>query len=127
MLEIRESKGNEWQKVILIDHLFCTTTYQKLTKKLLTLNKTVLVCQNRSCKSRGSARVLKAFQASAIPNTEVVGSGCLGQCGNGSMVLILPEEIWYDRVAPNEVKTLVEQHLLQGQPVKSMLYRVKHP
>lgn len=42
------------------------------------------------------------------------------------MVLILPEEIWYSRVAVDEVKTLVEQHLLKGQPVKSMLYPVKH-
>lgn len=88
--------------------------------------KTVLVCQNRTCKASGSAKVLQAFQNCSLTDSEIVGSGCLGQCGNGPMVLILPEEIWYSRVTANEVKTLVEQHLDRGQPVKSMLYPTKH-
>ena len=91
------------------------------------MKKTVLVCQNRTCKSSGSLAVLQAFQSFKIPNVTVIGSGCLAQCGNGPMVLILPEEIWYDRITPNEVKILLEQHLLEEQPVESMLYRVKHP
>ena len=91
-------------------------------------SKTVLVCQNRSCKASSSAKVLQAFQNSLpdVENVEVIGSGCLGQCGNGPMVLILPDAIWYSRVAPHEVKILVEQHLHKGQPVRSMLYPVKH-
>ena len=93
--------------------------------ELLAPNKTVLVCQNRTCKASGSVKVLKAFQNS-ICDVEIVGSGCLGQCGNGPMVLVLPEEIWYSRVSPHEVKTLIEQHLHEGQPVRSMLYPAKH-
>ena len=89
-------------------------------------NKTVLVCQNRTCKASGSVKVLQAFQNNSDTDVEVIGSGCLGQCGNGPMVLVLPEETWYSRVAPHKVKTLVEQHLDRGQPVKSMLYPVKH-
>ena len=91
------------------------------------MSKTVLVCQNRACKSSGSKEVLKAFQAYSIPGVRVIGSGCLVQCGNGPMVLILPDEIWYSKVSPNEVKAIVEQHLLKNQPVESMLYSVKHP
>ena len=91
------------------------------------MKKTVLVCQNRTCKSHGSLAVLQAFQSFSIPDVVVIASGCLAQCGNGPMVLILPDEIWYDRITPNDVKILVEQHLLQEQPVGSMFYRVKHP
>lgn len=98
-----------------------------MTQNSLTPNKTVLVCQNRTCKASGSVKVLKAFQkCDSFPETEIVGSACLGQCGNGPMVLVLPEEIWYCRVTANEVKTLIEQHLLEGQPVRSMLYPAKH-
>lgn len=97
-----------------------------MTQNSLTPNKTVLVCQNRTCKSSGSAKVLQALQNCSISDIEIIGSGCLGQCGNGPMVLILPEETWYSRVASHEVKTLVEQHLHRGQPVKSMLYPAKH-
>ncbi len=76
------------------------------------MSKTVLVCQNRTCKLSGSREVLKAFQAYSIPDVTVIGSGCLAQCGNGVMVLILPEEIWYSKVSPNQVKAIVERHLL---------------
>ena len=86
-----------------------------------------MVCQGPTCKSYGSSAVLEAFLASSIPEVTVVGSSCLAQCGNGPMVLILPEEIWYQQISPDKVKILVEQHLLKEQPVQSMLYFVKHP
>ncbi|NEQ32783.1 MAG: (2Fe-2S) ferredoxin domain-containing protein [Leptolyngbya sp. SIO4C5] len=83
----------------------------------------ILVCQNRSCRRYGSAQVLRAFQQAGV---EAERSGCLGQCGNGPMVLVLPEEIWYDRVIPRQVDKIVEQHLQQGLPVRSLLYRKFH-
>ncbi|HEY9620877.1 MAG TPA: (2Fe-2S) ferredoxin domain-containing protein [Crinalium sp.] len=85
------------------------------------------VCQGNACRRGGSERVLEALRAIAPSDTTIVASGCLGQCGNGPMVLVLPEEIWYCRVHPTEVLTLVERHLQQGQPVQAMLYRKFHP
>ncbi|MDJ0576914.1 MAG: (2Fe-2S) ferredoxin domain-containing protein [Xenococcaceae cyanobacterium MO_234.B1] len=90
------------------------------------MNKTVLVCQNRACKISGSTAVLQAFQAYSIPGVTVIGSGCLAQCGNGTMVLILPEEIWYSQVSPDNVKAIVEQHLRKDKPVESMVYKTKY-
>ena len=75
------------------------------------MNKTVLVCQNRTCKLSGSTEVLRAFQAYSIPDVTVIGSGCLAQCGNGVMVLILPDKIWYSQVSPDKVKAIVKEHL----------------
>ncbi len=98
-----------------------------MIKESSTLSRTVLVCQGNTCKSYGSSAVLEAFRAFSIPEVTVVGSSCLAQCGNGPMVLILPEEIWYHQIAPDKVKILVKQHLLKKQPVQSMLYPVKHP
>lgn len=71
--------------------------------------------------------VLKAFHSLPIPNVTVTPSGCLGQCGNGPMVLVLPDRVWYSGVLPQEVPLLVEQHLLGGQKVKQMLYYRFHP
>jgi (2Fe-2S) ferredoxin len=42
------------------------------------------------------------------------------------MVLVLPETIWYGAVQPKEVPAVVDRHLRQGQPVRSMLYRKFH-
>ncbi|MTJ10317.1 MULTISPECIES: ferredoxin [unclassified Anabaena] len=87
----------------------------------------VQVCQHRTCRKQGAKEVLAALQAFPIANTTVTVSGCLGQCGNGPMVLVLPEMVWYCRVQPQEIPRLVEQHLLGGKKVKKMLYYRFHP
>ncbi|TAF03019.1 MAG: (2Fe-2S) ferredoxin domain-containing protein [Nostocales cyanobacterium] len=91
------------------------------------MNKFVQVCQHRTCRKQGAAEVLAAFQALPVPDVTVTGTGCLGQCGNGPMVLVLPDMVWYNRVLPQEVPQLVEKHLLGGQRVKPMLYYRFHP
>jgi len=63
----------------------------------------------------------------AIADITLVDCSCLGQCGNGPMVLILPEKIWYSQVQAEEVPLIVEQHLRGGNPVSAMLYRRFHP
>ncbi|KAF3885488.1 (2Fe-2S) ferredoxin domain-containing protein [Tolypothrix bouteillei VB521301] len=73
-------------------------------------SKCIRVCQNRACRKQGAAKVLAAFEARLIPGVTVSGCGCLGQCGNGPIVLVLPERIWYRGVRPHEVPLLVEQH-----------------
>ncbi len=89
--------------------------------------KCVRVCQNRTCKKQGAVKVLAAFIAFPVLEVEVTASGCLGQCGNGPMVLVLPDMVWYSGVRPQEVPLLIEQHLLGGQRVKQMLYYRFHP
>ncbi len=86
----------------------------------------VLVCQSRSCRKLGAAAVLAAFQSSPVTEVTVMGSNCLGQCGSGPMVLVLPEEIWYSGVYASEVPAVIERHLQGGRPVQSMLYPKYH-
>ena len=90
-------------------------------------SRTILVCQGHTCSLSDSAQVLVAFQVHSPPDVKITGCGCLGQCGNGPMVLILPEETWYSGVLCDAVTIIIEQHLLWGKPVVSMLYRKFHP
>jgi len=85
------------------------------------VSRKVLVCQNRTCRKQGSQEVLEAFEKASVSDVSVEGSGCLGQCGNGAMVLVLPEQVWYWRVRPQEVSAVVERHLKGGNPVKAMV------
>ncbi len=71
--------------------------------------KTVLICHNRSCKKQGSEQVLSAFLNFTLPEVNIQKSSCLGKCGNGPMVLILPEEKWYKGVTPQKVKLIIEK------------------
>ncbi|MGB3536092.1 MAG: (2Fe-2S) ferredoxin domain-containing protein [Microcoleaceae cyanobacterium] len=69
----------------------------------------ILVCQNRTCRKQGSTQVLEAFQAVATSEIEIKATGCLGHCGNGPMVVILPEEMWYNQVEPEDAVTIIEK------------------
>ena len=75
----------------------------------------VLVCQHQSCLARGSAEVLAHFLATPIAGVTVVGSECQGQCNMAATVRVLPDEVWYCRVKPDHVATIIEQHLRQGE------------
>ena len=86
----------------------------------------VRVCQNRTCRKQGAKSVLEAFTASLVPGVTVSASSCLGQCGNGPMVLVLPDMVWYCGVRSSEVSQIVEQHLIGNQEVKKMLYARFH-
>jgi (2Fe-2S) ferredoxin len=88
----------------------------------MTNDKTIHVCQNRTCRKQGAKEVLAAFEMLPVSGVTVKGSGCLGQCGNGPMVLVLPDMVWYSRVHPREVPLVVEQHLKHGYRVIQMLY-----
>jgi (2Fe-2S) ferredoxin len=88
---------------------------------------TVRICQHRSCRKLGSALVLTAFQQKAPGTIAIETSECFGQCGNGPMVLVLPEQIWYCHVLPEEVSAIVTRHLIHGQPIAAMLYPKFHP
>jgi (2Fe-2S) ferredoxin len=83
----------------------------------------LLICQNRTCRRQGAAAVLAAFKTLPVEGVTIEGCGCLGQCGSGPMVLVLPEQIWYAAVHPTDVPTLVQSHLRGGVPVQRLIHR----
>ena len=100
---------------------------ESISENDFTTTKKVLICQSKTCSKQGAAKVLAAFEAHPVPDVTITASVCLGQCGQGPMVLVQPDKVWYNRVLPEEVPTIVEKHLRGGQPVKSMLYAKFHP
>lgn len=97
---------------------------------LVNKDKHILICHNRTCLKQGADQVFNSFQnilkETPIPGIVLEKTGCLGMCGNGPMVLILPVGVCYDRVKPQEVALIVNQHLLGGLPVENMIYKKFH-
>jgi (2Fe-2S) ferredoxin len=81
----------------------------------------VIVCRGRSCRKYQAESVWENFAKNLPPNVELMSVPCLGQCGNGSMVVIEPDQIWYSQVHPDEVNTVIEQHIIGKSPVVAML------
>lgn len=94
--------------------------------------KHVFVCvTGKTCPGQGSEEVLAALRAE-IKNLglkediRINKSGCLGQCGNGPMVVVYPDAVWYAHVQPADCEEIVHSHLLGGKPVERLLYEAFH-
>lgn len=48
-------------------------------------------------------------------------SGCLGQCNLGPNVVVFPDNIWYRCTSKEDVDTIIEQHIMGGTIVESLL------
>lgn len=51
------------------------------------------VCTNRTCRKNGSLQTLELLRGLASPNVSVESCGCLGRCGNGPNLVVLPSGI----------------------------------
>ena len=87
----------------------------------------VLVCGGTGCTSSGSEQIIKEMEAQLKANglekeIKVVKTGCFGLCALGPIMIVYPEGAFYSRVAVEDVKEIVEEHLLKGRIVKRLLY-----
>jgi (2Fe-2S) ferredoxin len=87
----------------------------------------LLVCRGRSCCKYSAKQVFENFKQNLPPDVELISVPCLGECGSGSMVLVESDNVWYSEVHPDEVATIIQQHIIGNCPVKAMLYPKFHP
>lgn len=50
-------------------------------------------------------------------------AGCFDQCGNGPMVVVYPDNVWYGAVTPEAARLILEEHLVAGRPVEALRYQ----
>ncbi len=88
----------------------------------------IAVCQHRSCVRNGSASVLASFAEHQSDRLRVSACECQGQCGSGPTVKVMPGNVWYCQVKPEDVAEIVAKHLSAGgKPVERLLNRRLHP
>ena len=77
----------------------------------------------------GVHAALKAHvtDAGLADRVRVNKSGCFSQCGNGPMVVVYPEGIWYAAVSPADAREIVDHHLVSGEPVERLRFRPATP
>ena len=87
----------------------------------------VLICGGTGCTSSGSVALQEEFEARLKENgieneVKVVQTGCFGLCALGPIVVVYPEGAFYSRVEKDDIKEIVEEHLVKGRIVKRLLY-----
>ena len=76
----------------------------------------------------GSDKLYKAFvdeikKQGLSKEVEVRATGCLGFCENSPKVMILPDDINYFKVKPEDVSEIVSKTLVEKQVVDRLLYQ----
>ncbi len=88
----------------------------------------ILVCGGTGCSSSHSDQILENLKKELAyhdldQEVKVVQTGCFGLCEMGPIMIVYPEGVFYSKVKPDDVKEIVEEHVLKGRIVKRLLHK----
>ncbi len=91
-------------------------------------NKTVItICNGTGCQALGCKGVTAAFheevkRQNLADKVEIRSIGCPGFCERGTLVVIKPRDIFYQRVRPKDVPEILTETIGKGKAVQRLLY-----
>lgn len=48
---------------------------------------------------------------------------CLRICDHGPILLVWPDGTWYGGVTPERISSILQQHIIQGQPIEEWILK----
>ena len=87
----------------------------------------LMLCAGTGCVSGGSYKIKDALERELAKHeltdeVAVVMTGCNGFCAQGPVMVVQPDEIFYQFLSEKDIPHLVEEHMLKGRPVKKLMY-----
>jgi len=87
----------------------------------------LMLCTGTGCVAGGAFRIFEALEEEIRKQglekeISVVITGCNGFCGQGPLMVVQPDEIFYGFLTPEEVPFLVQEHFLKGRPVEKLMF-----
>lgn len=88
----------------------------------------LLICGGTGCHATGSLKVKEALLSELAAKqlqdkVEVVETGCNGFCAVGPLMVVHPGDVFYQKIAIDDIPTIVQSHLIEGKPVDKLLYK----
>jgi bidirectional [NiFe] hydrogenase diaphorase subunit len=92
----------------------------------------ILYCASAGCISSGCDAAREAFKNTlrekGLTNScEVLGTGCLGLCGEGPLIYVQSDNILYQRVNADIAQRIVNEHIAEGKPVREHMVDLSEP
>lgn len=86
----------------------------------------VLVCTDKECRKKGGFEVKKKLFKSTFDNNldevKVSAVRSMGFCERGPIVVIYPDGVWYEGITVEDVPRIIEEHLIEGEPVSELTF-----
>ena len=87
--------------------------------------KHVAVCTNQTCAADGAPAVLERLRQAARDSEQcdarITRTSCLGRCGEGPMVAVYPDGVWYGGVEDDDAERIVSSHLDRDRIVSDIV------
>lgn len=88
----------------------------------------IMVCGGSGCTENHSEALLDnlklELEANALENDiHVIKTGCFGLCNLGPIVKIIPGEVIYTKVTPEDAREIVTEHIMKNRKVERLLYK----
>jgi len=87
----------------------------------------LMVCGGTACVSNHSFEIKEALEKEIKKHglgneVEIITTGCNGFCETGPLLVVRPDNIYYNHLRVEDIPYLVEEHLLKGRPVKKYMH-----
>ena len=88
---------------------------------------TILVCGGTGCIASQSDEmvVLLKEKVEALNMEEeitVIKTGCFGFCGQGPIIKIQPDNVFYVQVQLSDIDEIMDEHIIKGRVVERLLF-----
>ncbi|MCL2414161.1 MAG: 4Fe-4S binding protein [Bacteroidales bacterium] len=87
----------------------------------------LLVCGGTGCKASQADAIFgnlrQIIEEKGLKDEiQTILTGCFGFCEKGPIVKVLPDNTFYVEVTPNDVREIVEEHVVKGRKIDRLLY-----
>ena len=91
----------------------------------------VLVCSGTACRSAGAVELHRRLAAAVAElglqdKVLLVETGCMGPCAQGPVLRIMPDDVLYTQVLPEDAEEIVRDHLIEDRVVRRLLWAEDH-
>ncbi len=96
-------------------------------------DKHIFICENvrpedhprGSCGRKGGGELKKAFktrlkQLNLNAFVRANSAGCLDACEHGPVIVIYPEQVWYENVSVEDVEEIIQTHIIGNKIVERL-------
>lgn len=88
----------------------------------------IMVCGGTGCVSSGSLEMVDLFKTKLTEKgyqdeITVIKTGCFGFCGQGPIIKIHPDNVFYVQVGMNDIDEIIDEHIIKGRTVSRLLYK----
>jgi (2Fe-2S) ferredoxin len=95
-------------------------------KDLTKVKKHLFICNSGSCNQNGAAETTKTIReeikkCGLHDQIHTSKTMCNGRCDDGTIVIVMPDNIWYKNVSAKVGKKIVYEHLKNDKPIEDFV------